>query len=164
MVSASAKSNLQTKLKNMNTREKITAILEYYLVNRQRGHTTAMLKGAGEANAIVLAGNGLQSEMFEKQHKLKSFSINSEFGNKLRGMNRPLVIDNYAMMDLLNQTLSVMNEKDILLSDTRLSLRYQMRLKKEALIHIKKLNEEIEELKALRDKKSLWKKFTSLFS
>lgn len=93
----------------MNVKYKIEELLHYYNTTRQVGHTTTLLENVG--NALVLCGDYTTCKLFEKQYgdKNTKFVSYGSLDYNLRGMNKPLVIDNYAMMNLLRDSLQALN-------------------------------------------------------
>jgi hypothetical protein len=100
----------------MNIKKKLETLLQYYLTTRQVGHTTLMKEGTNHYDKpfFVLCHSMVHGESL-------GFDVTNtiSYGNpdKLRGHNRPLVIDNGVIPEILSdalmriETLEEENEK-----------------------------------------------------
>jgi Trk K+ transport system NAD-binding subunit len=84
-------------------RSALLEIITYYVVNRQRGHSTAMLNGAKNCDCIVIAHNEHHARRLKQLGARHVISINSL--HKLRGHNKPIVFDNAALHMILEDIL-----------------------------------------------------------
>ncbi len=80
-------------------------IVQYLGTVRGVGHTTAMLNGV-DANSIVVAHTSDWADSLAKKTDAKCISLDSIIDGKLRGHNKPLVLDNAATFELLNRLLT----------------------------------------------------------
>lgn len=100
----------------MNITEKIKEILQYYLVNRNIGHTTLLKHGIDNFGYydqkffVLCRSMGDYIFLSTKSKNIVSWN-NIE---KLRGYNRPLAIDNGAMIELLSESLSELSKIETL--------------------------------------------------
>lgn len=93
----------------MNALEKLRTILDYYNLTRQVGHTTGMLEGANYTDgALILTHNMVMAEELKKNLGSPSSvtlqSIHSD--SMLRGMKKPLFVDNAAWQVLLSEAFN----------------------------------------------------------
>lgn len=100
----------------MNITEKIKELLQYYLVNRKVGHTTLLKHGIDnfgyrDQKFFVLCKNMVDHTFFGVKSKNVVSWCNIE---KLRGYNRPIAIDNGAMIELLSESLSELSKIETL--------------------------------------------------
>jgi hypothetical protein len=82
----------------------LEVICDYYSMSRQAGHTMAMLKGAEQTDAIILAANrdhaAYLTRLVDNPSKtivIIPLTTPDELRERLRGYRRPLVIDNFTM-------------------------------------------------------------------
>ena len=88
----------------MNNRRILEELHHYFKTTRQVGHTTAMLEGAKNSDCIVLVKNHEHRKLLERIHPgLKTTTLYSP--NALRGQNKPLLIDNDTMVEILSMAL-----------------------------------------------------------
>ena len=89
----------------MNIKKKLETLLTYYQATRAKGHST-LLKNGTENNA--------GGEFFILVHKMDcpvydAYDINEKVSlynlDKLRGHNKPLAIDNAALLELFSESL-----------------------------------------------------------
>ena len=92
----------------MNVKKVLEEILTYYTVNRQVGHTHAMLEGARNTDCIVIAHNQAAAHRFIRKG-VNAISIGGI--SALRGCNRPIVFDNATLYVLFNEMLKL-NDSD----------------------------------------------------
>ncbi len=88
----------------MNVRETIKEISAYYQTTRQVGHSTLMQVGTNEFNGdkYVLVINRSHGDTLGIK---RSEMISLDSLGKLRGANRPLVIDNGVLIEIFDQTV-----------------------------------------------------------
>ena len=91
-------------------KSKLKSIVDLYTVLRQCGHTTAVLEGAKNTNAIVITHHNGMGDYIDEltENKVKTVSINSL--ERLRGMRTPIVFDNAALMELASDALREINK------------------------------------------------------
>jgi hypothetical protein len=113
--------------------EKAEQIVRYLEINRQVGHTTAILEGAKNVDALVIAHNfdwaqELSNPNFQKPYTGEKFELkrrnpNSQIStlslsslNNLRGEHRPILLDNAALYvllrDIVNYTSALEDKLD----------------------------------------------------
>lgn len=87
-----------------NIREVLQTLVHYYDFTRQVGHTTAMMKGAGNVDSTILVWNEHMRDHIKKLFpSSKNDYITIGGLNNLRSMKKPLALDNAAIhMVLLN--------------------------------------------------------------
>lgn len=91
----------------MNVRVQLQALLQYYVTNRQVGHTTAMLRGANNTKCTVIVAREHNyrrlMDLQQKRKKGKKYNATTlagvEHGNLL-GHREPIVFDNEALWEL----------------------------------------------------------------
>ena len=90
----------------MKIKDTLQSIAFYFTSLRQVGHTTAMIRGAQNVDSvIVLARTSHHAALLQK--RLPNAIVKSVGSiNALRGMNKPLVIDNDAMLEICNAALA----------------------------------------------------------
>ena len=93
----------------MNIRTQLQALLQYYVTNRQVGHTTAMLRGANNSKCIVLVSREHNyHRLMELQRKRKkgkkynAITLDGVQNNGLRGHREPILFDNEALYVLFD--------------------------------------------------------------
>lgn len=85
----------------MKTIELLENLLAYYKSTHARGHTTAMLQGANNSpTAIILTANEGHARQL-KQMATQSECVSMRVPQALRGRNNPLLVDNFAMEQIL---------------------------------------------------------------
>ena len=89
-------------------------LVQYFGTARQVGHTTTMLNGV-DANSLVVTHDQNWADSLSKKTDATCISLDSITNGKLRGYNKPLVLDNAATFDLLNRLLTdfVLLENDM---------------------------------------------------
>lgn len=85
--------------------ERVTAVLgdletvgRYYAGSRNVGHTTAMLIGARESRALIVAADAVHSDWFRRQ------GLHAESRSALRtlaGAKMPLLVDHWALQCMI---------------------------------------------------------------
>lgn len=80
-------------------------LVQYFGTVRQIGHTTTMLQGV-DANSIILTHNQRWADELSKKTDATCVSLNTLIDGKLRGCNKPLVLDNAATFELLSMLVS----------------------------------------------------------
>ncbi len=88
----------------MNIRVQLQALLQYYVTNRQVGHTTAMLRGANNSKCLVIAAREHNyRRLMDMQRKRKrgkkydALSLDGIQNGALLGRRDPIVFDNEAL-------------------------------------------------------------------
>lgn len=87
-------------MKKSNVRDALEEIQTYYEVTRKRGHTHGMLCGANNIENPVILSSTNECAKHLKSTKVTNHSAitRSIYGaSPLRGMNRPLFLDNDAL-------------------------------------------------------------------
>jgi hypothetical protein len=91
----------------MNTKQKLKEIIHYYSSTRQVGHTTGMLEGANYVdNPLILVHSTEMGDHIKRRMGAKNVSfvsLNSK--SFLRGLKKPLFIDNCAAWVLFKEAL-----------------------------------------------------------
>lgn len=83
----------------------LEALFRYFQINRQVGHTTAMLEGAKNVPCLVLANNQAGKHHLKITGLKEVVTLPEIEGGRLCGLNRPLLIDNAAMTEILGGAL-----------------------------------------------------------
>ena len=90
----------------MNNKNTLIELRDYFYSVRNVGHTTAMMEGAKNVDCIVL------SHCEEGTRFIKSLdyqgdvkSVHQIGGGKLKGLRKPMVLDNAALVEVLNMAL-----------------------------------------------------------
>ena len=93
----------------MNPKQQLTLLANYFDLNRQVGHTTAMMNGAKETDCIIIA-HSLAGVNYLKtfQPKGKVVTMMSIY-KELEDQQKPLLIDNAAISALLKTALGEIN-------------------------------------------------------
>lgn len=86
--------------------EAAVELVHYFGTVRQVGHTTRMLEGVN-ANTIIVTHDQAFADMLDQKTDATCVSLSSLPSGKLRGCNKPLVLDNAATMVLLSDLISV---------------------------------------------------------
>jgi hypothetical protein len=79
---------------------KLEKLVEYTGTARQIGHTTAMLKGAIETGALVVARDNSHRTVLAQMGINPENIITAYSIDRLKGTRKPLVIDHYALEGL----------------------------------------------------------------
>ena len=106
----------------MTIYDKVKDILRYYDVNRQCGHTTAMLEGARSVKSIIITHNQRFADQLKEKDPDNIEAMSIESVDHLMGRNDPIIFDNAAIFALLNEVDKELNR---LQSDNR-SLRSKL--------------------------------------
>jgi hypothetical protein len=95
----------------METIEKLKELRHYYLANRKKGHTTLMKEGTNNVEDKFILSYSKKDHNFLG---VKPGEVVS-WGNlyQLRGQDKPLVIDNGAMLQILDDTLDLIVELEL---------------------------------------------------
>ena len=107
---------------NTTAKAQIEALLQYYRTNRAVGHTTTMIEGAANTDCIVIVANEKQAYIRERLTGQTVLSINN-LNQRLRGMNKPLAIDNSAIYLILQRLLEEIDDRDQKLLEVKQALR-----------------------------------------
>lgn len=106
-IAKAVEGSMEKRLKAMNDStelEELLAIANYYISNRQAGHTTAMLEGALNVdNAIVLVHNEMFANDLKRLTKGGATRFVSPHRNyeQLKGQRRPLLVDHHHLANLI---------------------------------------------------------------
>lgn len=92
----------------METIEKLKELRHYYAINRKRGHTTLMKEGTNNVEDKFILSNSKKDSSFLCVKSKEVISWNNL--DQLRGHDTPLVIDNGAMLKILDDTLDLIYE------------------------------------------------------
>lgn len=87
-----------------NELKQLLVLAKYYRINRQAGHTTAMLEGALNVdNALVLTHNQMFADTLKRQSKGNGTQFISPYktDERLLGQKRPLLIDHHHLANLI---------------------------------------------------------------
>lgn len=115
----------------------LQTLCTYYDVNRQAGHTTAMIEGAdrlaenGEARALILCHNKMWADKMKKMApRAIAITANSSYhlDTRLRGYRGPLVIDNAALQQILGAALYKIQYTHLCLESAVANLKWKTRL------------------------------------
>lgn len=80
-------------------------LLQYFSTVRGAGHTTTMLQGVS-ADSLILTHNAAWADELSKKTDATCIPMSGIIDGKLRGHNKPLVLDNAATIELLNMLVS----------------------------------------------------------
>jgi len=76
-------------------KDKLYTLIQYFDMTRQRGHTTAMMQGAQNSDCLVMTHTMYMGEQLKKNfNNRKITTVTPDSLNRLRGMNKPLLLDN----------------------------------------------------------------------
>lgn len=93
----------------MSTKKILEELRNYYLSTRGVGHTTTVVSGANNTDSLILFPTRASVRAAEFAHPgIKGVSI-TDLTEGLKGCNKPLVLDNSAVTDLLNAALTEIN-------------------------------------------------------
>src|ERR1035437_2418827 len=84
----------------------IRELLTYYDSARQVGHTHAMLAGGSNSDCMILCVTRSGSDNIDPKKLVSLGQVNN---GRLRGMRKPILIDNHAMYALLSGALCEIN-------------------------------------------------------
>lgn len=76
---------------------KLEMLVEMYALNRQQGHTTAMLKGAEATKAVIIVADSRQAQNLWKNMTTHQNVVPLSEMDRLRGYRGPILIDHYAL-------------------------------------------------------------------
>jgi len=95
----------------MTIKEKIETIIMYMATNRQAGHSTLMRVGTDnfQRDKFILTKNLKQGDQYKC---LRSEIVSLGSLGKLRGHDRPLAIDNHALVTIFDQAVSELTEQE----------------------------------------------------
>jgi hypothetical protein len=110
----------------------LEALFRYFQINRQVGHTTAMLEGAKNVPCLVLANNQAGKNNLKITGLKEVVTLPEIEGGRLCGLNRPLLIDNAAMAEILGGALHEIEGAKAALLIANRSADDQMRQKRAA--------------------------------
>jgi len=99
----------------MRSREIATILIDYWKKNAGKGHTRSILDGAGKTNAIVVVATQDQKERrYRSVNPRKVITLEDVAAGALNAREGfPLVIDNGAIVVLLNDLLKVVPAKKV---------------------------------------------------
>lgn len=87
-------------------KETLEVLLNYYETTRQVGHTTAMMEGAKNTECLVVVYNSQVEKGIKKMFPDSKNKYISIYGvDKLKDCKTPLLIDNSALFELLDEAL-----------------------------------------------------------
>jgi hypothetical protein len=87
-------------------------IVNYYNTRRQKGHTWTVMHGARSNNAIVVAATSNQAKQLKQEYyDVETILSLANLQTKMRGADDPLILDHYAVSELL---LGLVKEIDML--------------------------------------------------
>jgi hypothetical protein len=91
----------------MSTKGKLKELLQYYLTTRQVGHTTTMLNGIKDDKVLIMSLTSKDAKVIcQRNDKALPISYDAfDYTFSLRGRRMPLLIDNSAMIVLLEDAL-----------------------------------------------------------
>lgn len=101
----------------MNTKQRLEDIRNYYMTARQCGHTTAMVKGAQNVDSVAILAASHDHARILKQLAPNADCISLYTPTALRGMRRPLLVDNHTMHVLLSDALQEIERLEKRVSD-----------------------------------------------
>lgn len=90
----------------MTTQQQLAELAYYYASSRQVGHTTAMMRGAKVSDCLILAHNQCGARNIKLLAPMGSVISLASMGERLRGIRKPLLIDNAAMSEILQGALA----------------------------------------------------------
>lgn len=92
-------------------------LLIYLEVNRQVGHTTAMVEGAGNSDCLIITHNQDMTYFITKdylkenvKYSKKCVSLGSINLGDLRGRKKPIVFDNAALFIIFRDALNAIKD------------------------------------------------------
>ncbi len=86
-------------------------ITEYYHQTRGVGHTQAMMDGVGSESVVIVA-NHQQARELKTRQPLVLFIPSQDSSDKLRGLRRPLHIDNHAFTVIWAEVREALNNAE----------------------------------------------------
>lgn len=126
---------LWRKKKIMNKIEIINTIKTYLDTRRGVGHTYSLVNGVKNSDTIVLVRHRQNEKEINQMAGKKVNCISLEqVPYQLRGYNKPLAIDNFALSELLGFTFDIIHEYQ---EETNL-LRSQIRNYEQTIAEMKK--------------------------
>ena len=109
---------------NKKFKEILDKIYNYYHLSRKVGHTTTMIEGAKNHDCLVMLANIEQCKWFKKEYpKINTISLYDSI-EKLTGFNKPLLIDNHAIFELLGGALRLIKDLENEVSFNEDSFKY----------------------------------------
>ena len=105
--------------------ENVREILEYYSSRRGVGHTDAMVDGAKHTDGVIVITNNssMPTILRGKLKKAEIFTCDSDLERMLLGRDKPLVLDNAAVVELFSGVLDI-------IADLEATIRGLMFMKK----------------------------------
>jgi hypothetical protein len=101
----------------MNTKQRLEDLRNYYAATRQCGHTTAMVRGAQNVDTVAILAASQDHARTLKQMAPKADCISLYAPTALRGMRKPLLVDNHTMHVLLSDALQEIERLEKRVSD-----------------------------------------------
>ena len=90
--------------------EELKEIYNYYLSTRGVGHTYSMMEGAKNTDCLVVCANKQQKREVDRQLLGKKTTTLANVKWELRGIEKPLLIDHYALCCLVEEMLRRIEE------------------------------------------------------
>jgi hypothetical protein len=87
----------------IDIRNILVALVNYYDFTRQVGHTTTLLKGANNTDCLTIFPTLKMAKYCNRREK-DSISLHNI--SKLRGLKKPIAIDNAALYTILKEALN----------------------------------------------------------
>jgi hypothetical protein len=101
----------------MNTKQRLEDLRNYYATTRQCGHTTVMVRGAQNVDTVAILAASHNHARILKQLAPKADCISLYATTALRGMRKPLLVDNHTMHVLLSDALEEIERLEKRVSD-----------------------------------------------
>lgn len=105
----------------MKIKEKLTELANYYSINRQVGHTSIMLNGTNscENSAIVVHNHDFGTHLKKQCNKTTQIISVNSLDKQLRGLSKPLVIDNATLFSLFSEASEKISELELKLQSNQ---------------------------------------------
>ncbi len=116
------KRKLGGQMVNSNvTLENLKQVWDYYKENRGAGHTTAMINGANNTRCILLVSDSRQRKNLIRSvaPHVQMYTVNEAKLGKLRGNRLPLLIEQHALVGMVDEIYSEVRAA-VLMAERRL--------------------------------------------
>ena len=94
-------------------KSQIEALIAYYHSRRAIGHTTTMLKGAENTDCVIITATEKQARyMKERLPENRTVLSLTSIDTQLYGLNKPIALDNDAIIVMLSRLLEEIDMRD----------------------------------------------------